>query len=97
GNPAKFIREIKAPPLDKREELLSHILEEYRAIADYHMISPNIEVSFPTIRVNNCEFNVEALTVDGTEDEVTDDFRDYVRKWGLRFYTNRPFRSVWSW
>ena len=37
------------------------------------------------------------MSISGNEDEETDDFRDYVRKWGLRFYTDRFHKSVWSW
>lgn len=95
GTPAKFIRDIK--PLSEMDckKMLNHILNEYRAIAECHGIRPKIHVAYPLVYVNRCKFNVLDLTVDGDEDRETDDFRDYVRKWGLRFYTDRPFRSVW--
>lgn len=95
GNPAKFIRKIIPPAEEEKRTLVAHILEEYRSMAAYHCITPAILLDYPIIRVNNCRFNVEALTFEGEEDEETDDFRDYVRKWGLRFYSKRPFRSVW--
>lgn len=95
GNPAKFIRAIK--PLNKKDKILkiNQIIYEYKKIAKYHGIHPRIIVRYPIIRINNCEFNVEQLTFTGKEDAETDDFRDYIRKWGLRFYSNRPFRSIW--
>lgn len=96
GNPAKFIREIK--PLKKEERVikLNQIIAEYQKIAIYHKIHPSIRVDYPIVVVNNCQFNVETLTFNGDEDTETDDFRDYVRKWGLRFYSSRPFKSVWT-
>lgn len=97
GNPAKLIKKVLPPTDEEKRALLEHILEEYRAIASYHSISPEIQVEYPIVRVNHCQFNVETLACEGQEDQETDDFRDYVRKWGLRFYTQRPFKSVWQW
>ena len=96
GNPAKFIRKIK--PIDKKSKIskVNHILSEYKKIAKYHGIDPIIKFEYPIIIVNNCEFDVEKLRFTGEEDIETDDFRDYVRKWGLRFYSKRSFKSVWK-
>lgn len=97
GNPARFIRKIK--PLNREDRILKvdQILSKYMKIAKYHGIQPVIKFKYPIITVNNCKFDVETLTFSGTEDKETDDFRDYVRKWGFRFYTDRPFKQVWSW
>ena len=96
GNPAKFIK--KVIPLSKEDKLytVNYIVSEYKKIAKYHGISPGILVNYPIICVNNCKFDVEKLEFEGNENEETDDFRDYVRKWGLRFYSDRPFRSVYE-
>ena len=94
GNPAKLIKKIT--PLDNESKLLKieHILNEYKKISKYHGIDPFIEFNYPIITVNECFFDVEKLTFAGLENEQTDDFRDYVRKWGLRYYSTRPFKSV---
>lgn len=97
GIPAKFIRKIKPVPKEERIKKVEHIIEEYKKVAAYHEIDPKITLKYPVITVNKCKFDVEELTVDGIEDEETDDFRDYVRKWGLRYFTDRPFKSVWKW
>ncbi len=96
GSPAKLIKRITPPSDLEKHALVTHILEQYQSIAEYHSIAPVIAADYPIIRVNNCQFNVETLAFEGQEDEETDDFRDYVRKWGLRFYSNRPFSSVWN-
>jgi len=97
GSPARFLKEIRPLGQDERRARVEHILAEYRAIAVYHGISPSISLDYPLITVNDCRFDVEQLVFEGSEDEETDDFRDYVRKWGLRFYSKRPFKSVWEW
>lgn len=94
GNPAKFIR--KVVPVKSKEEKISLVeamLDKYREIAEYHNISPKIRLRFPIIDVNHSWFNLETLEWEGEEDIEVDDFRDYVRKWGFRFY-GRPFKSV---
>ena len=97
GNPASLIRKIVPLTEEQKREMVAHILQEYKAISAYHSISPLVTVDYPIITVNKCRFDVENLSVAGEEDEVTDDFRDYVRKWGFRFYSKRPFKSVWQW
>lgn len=97
GSPARLIRKIEPQGKQNRCTLLAHILEEYERVSDYHSISPHVTADYPIVKVNDCSFNVETLIFDGTEDEETDDFRDYVRRWGLRFYSKRPFKSVWQW
>jgi acetyltransferase-like isoleucine patch superfamily enzyme len=96
GSPAKFIKKITPPTEQEKRALVAHILKEYRSIAEYHSVRPVIVTDYPIIQVNDCRFNVETLAFEGREDEETDDFRDYVRKWGLRFYSSRPFKSVWN-
>lgn len=94
GNPAKFIRKIV--PIKSKEEKISLVkamLDKYKEIAEYHNISPNIRLRFPIIEVNQSWFNLETLQWQGENDIEVDDFRDYVRKWGFRFY-GRPFKSV---
>jgi len=96
GNPAKFIREVVPLLKQRRIEMIDHIINQYKKIAIYHGIDPVISVLYPIIVVNGCVFNLEKLEFTGNEDEETDDFRDYIRKWGLRFYSNRPFKNVYE-
>ncbi len=94
GNPAKFVRKIT--PITNKEErisLVEKMLGKYREIAEYHGISPRTSLEYPIIKVNQSWFNVETMEWQGDEDIEVDDFRDYVRKWGFRFY-GRPFKSV---
>jgi len=94
GNPARFIKRVV--PLSTAEKIkkVDYIINEYKKISEHHNMNSPIEVKYPVITVNECVFNVENLQFSGLEDEYTDHFRDYIRKWGIRFYSDRPFRST---
>lgn len=96
GNPARFLRKVIPLSQKERKDAVSNIIEEYRKIATYHGLDPLIRGNYPIILFNKCRFDVEKLEFSGNEDIETDDFRDYMRKWGLRFYSNRPFRSAYE-
>jgi hypothetical protein len=93
GSPAKFIKDIQPLPLDMKIKKIHDIIEKYRFIAEYHGIAPQIRIEYPFIMVKEFRFNVEDFRYEGPEDTETDDLRDYMRKWGIRIYTQRPFKS----
>jgi len=94
GTPARFIKEITPLSYEERVIKLNEIIEtHYMPIAKYHGINPNIKIEYPLIELNDFRFNVETFEYWGIEDEETDDLRDYIRKWGIRIYTERPFTS----
>lgn len=94
GIPARFIKKVEAPSKEKQIELMENMLVEYRKIAAYHGINPDIKFNFPSIQINDFNVNVLTFEYSGIENEETDDFRDYIRKWGIRIYTERPFVSA---
>lgn len=96
GTPARFIKDIVPLNPIQRSEKLNEIIAKYMQIAKYHDIKPKIEVAYPFVELNEFRINVETFEYEGLEDEETDDFRDYIRKWGIRVYTERPFRSKFS-
>jgi len=93
GNPAKFVRDIVPVPVAEREGMVADIITQYTPIARFNGIKTDVIFEYPDIYFSGCRFNFNQLTVRGEENEETDDFRDYLRKWGLRFYTKRPFKS----
>ncbi|MFA7097834.1 MAG: acyltransferase [Gammaproteobacteria bacterium] len=94
GSPAKFIRDIVPMNREKREEHIYMIVKKYLGIACYHGLNPEVNIEYPFIQLNDFRVNVETFEYSGTEDKETDDFRDYIRKWGIRIYTKRPFVSL---
>jgi acetyltransferase-like isoleucine patch superfamily enzyme len=93
GAPAKFIRKLAPLTHDQRVRKMEEMIAEYRRIAAHQGISPHIRLDFPWIQVNDLRIDVEALRVEGVEDDETDNFRDFARKWGIRLYTPRGFRT----
>jgi len=94
GAPAKWIRNVV--PIKTTEEKVMKILDiitKYNEIAKHHKINPKISFKYPWIQVNEFCCNVETFEYRGTEDNETDNFRDYFRKWGIRIYTPRPFAT----
>ncbi len=93
GSPAKFIKDIPVLSIEQKIKKIEQVIESYKPIAEYHGIHPAIKIEFPFVFYNGFRINVESFEYEGTEDELTDDFRDYIRKWGIRIYTTRPFKS----
>ena len=93
GSPAKYIRNIIALKHDEKIEKLKGIIKNYLKIAAYHGLKPTIKIKYPVVHVNDFNFNVETFEYMGEESIESDDLRDYIRKWGIRIYTNRGFKS----
>lgn len=93
GSPAKFIKDIIPLSIEEKVVKTNHIIAEYRKIAQYHNLAPIIVSDFPWVTIENFRVNFETMAYEGDETVITDDFRDYIRKWGIRIYTKRPFVS----
>ena len=96
GNPARIIRQIR--PLDNVDSeimVMLALIRMYIKSCTYRNIQSNFrEVKYPIILFGNCCLNVETRSVDGKEDDYTDDLRDFLFKNGIRIYTKRPFRKL---
>jgi acetyltransferase-like isoleucine patch superfamily enzyme len=103
GNPARFLHPITPPPAGKQVELFRELVEEYGDTLRYRGLRAVIRVAETPdagpecrlrVAVNGCALNPFTLRAEGEEDEMTDDFRDFMFKRGVRFYTRRPFRAA---
>ena len=95
GSPARFIKNIKPLTYDQKIAEISRIIEDYKSKSVYRGVntSQNLTLDYPLLTFKDFTFNVETFEHSGAEDEDTDDFRDYIRKWGIRIYTDRGFKS----
>ena len=92
GNPAKFIKTLESPNRETQLVMLDSIISEFKDVLLYYDLQkPNIQTNYPNVTINNFEINVETFTYEGEEEIVTDAFRDFLRKKGIRIYTNRGF------
>ncbi|MDC1429231.1 acyltransferase [Emcibacteraceae bacterium] len=94
GSPVRFIRGIEALSDDEKVKKLDHIISSYETIAEYHGVKYTVEANFPWVKFNRFNVNTETFEYSGVEDAHSDDFRDFLRKWGIRIYTDRPFKSM---
>ncbi len=97
GSPAKFIKEIIPLTSEEKQKKIESIISSYLPIAEYHRIKPSIKIDYPKVYYKDFVFDVESFSYEGTEDDEIDDLRDYMRKWGIRIYTKRPFKSIFEW
>lgn len=97
GTPAKYLKEIIPLSIEEKEKKINDILKEYIPIANYHGVPSDFKVDFPKVYFKDFMFNCETFEYEGIEDEDSDDLRDYIRKWGIRIYTKRPFKSKFEW
>lgn len=97
GNPARLIRQVERPSQVDRGRLLEGIIEEYAEIARYHGYRGKIRWMYPHVYFDGVDINVETFEVFGEETDWTDDLRDHLRRYGIRCYTERPFKSMMDW
>ncbi len=99
GSPARQVREVQPLKMDERISKLDDIISEYKNDAEYKGQKFDIHVEYPIVKIDNFEINIENKTYKGLESLVTDDFRRFIFRYGLRFYTKRPLVNrgeTWS-
>tara|TARA_R100001377_G_C3194649_1_gene112130 strand:- start:279 stop:1127 length:849 start_codon:yes stop_codon:yes gene_type:complete len=92
GNPAKLIKKLEVPDQHAQIQILDVIINDFKDLLKHYDVKPPIlNVNFPHVTINNFKINVESFKYEGNENEVTDAFRDFLRKRGIRIYTDRGF------
>ncbi len=98
GIPAKVLRENIYPHRDKaaNREQIEKILEEYDKQAAYKELAASLRYDgdLEIVTCNGRQFDVQNMTIDGELDDVQEDFRDFLRRRGIKFFTGKPFRSI---
>lgn len=94
--PSKFIKGIIPLSEYKKIKKTEYIIEYYKKIARYQNLNPTISIDYPWVTIENFRANFEFFDFEGDESITTDDFRDCIRKWGIRIYTKRQFTSNFS-
>jgi acetyltransferase-like isoleucine patch superfamily enzyme len=92
GNPAKFIKEIKEPTIDEKIKILDNIINEFIELMSYYSVSKfKIYADYPYITINDLILDIKNFTFKGTHDQVTDAFRDFIRRYGIRIFAPQGF------
>ena len=92
GTPAKLLRTVQEPSLADKVELLQKIIEEFELLMSYYEIDKcHIEATYPILRINNLTIDLDRLSYEGEHDPVTNAFRDFLRRYGIRIYAPQGF------
>lgn len=98
GMPIKIIKENVYPKrdLEANAAKVAEIFEAYHLLSAYKGFKVNLsyDIATETIHCNGRAFNTKSMTVDGELDSYQEDFRDYLRRRGIKFFTGLPFVSI---
>ena len=85
------MREIVEPTLEERKEMFYRMIDDWYDLANFKGFRYTYDENYPYISINDFTIDIETQTYMGEEDEVTDKFRDFLRHYGVRIYTDRGF------
>ena len=106
GIPCKILRENMYPKaLDVFEikKLLDPILDRWYSILLPHkgivgdiFLKYDVSENRICLQQENLEtyFNIDNKTIEGYENEISEDLRDFLRRNGIKFYNGKPFKSI---
>jgi len=106
GTPCKVLRENFYPKKLSTQELtdlINPILDYWKnTLAPNKNITTVTELKFVSKSKlvilhqgdNITYYNVEDKTIEGYNNEVTEDLRDFLRRRGIKIYTGKPFKSI---
>ena len=93
GSPAKLIKTIVEPTLEEKVQMLDGLVRDFKDLMSYYDI-PEFTIShdYPTLYINNLEINLKDFSYNGIHDDITDAFRDFARRYGIRVYAPQGYR-----
>tara|TARA_R110002020_G_scaffold222199_1_gene430656 strand:- start:2389 stop:3258 length:870 start_codon:yes stop_codon:yes gene_type:complete len=110
GSPCKVIKENCYPKeLDKIEKktLVFNILRDWKKLHKYKggfdcFLEYNenwdyiklVQFDYSPNNGQETIFDLKNRTISGGEDEVSEDLRDYLRRRGIKIFTDKPFKSI---
>jgi len=92
GAPTKLVKMIEEPSLEEKHKMFIEIEKEFKELISYYQIDNfTFELNFPFIKVNNLIINTENISYTGEHDIVSDAFRDFLRRYGIRLFAPHGF------
>ena len=92
GAPAKLVKMIEEPSLEEKYTIFAKIEKDFRELISYYQVDNfTFELDFPFIKVNNLTIDTEKITYTGEHDTVSDAFRDFLRRYGIRLFAPQGF------
>jgi acetyltransferase-like isoleucine patch superfamily enzyme len=95
GNPVKFLRKIEKPTQLEKEEFIKNLVLDFKNFIDNYKLKVNIEIKYPLLILDGIiTFDVEKKICFGIECPMSDLFRDHLRRYGIKIYTERQFGNI---
>lgn len=106
GTPCKVLKTDCYPrilPIEEKTEIIKNILNEY-----YFSLVPHKQInSITNLRYdinkdvielfqgdNVTLYYIDERIIEGYNNDVSEDLRDYLRRRGIKYYTGKPFKSI---
>jgi len=103
GSPCKVIKENAYPRKMRDSEIqkmIEDILSDWEILCEHKGITRTIKTKYKKgkIYLNQSHFetiyNIDERTIEGYTNDVSEDLRDYLRRRGIKIYTDRFFKSI---
>lgn len=92
GAPAKLVKTVEEPTLEEKHKIFTQIEKEFRELLSHYKVDNFVlKVDYPFIKVNGLTINTEKVTYTGKHDIVSDAFRDFLRRYGIRLFAPHGF------
>ncbi len=93
GSPAKLIKHITEPSYEEKCHMLEDLISDFKKLMTYYDVPEfSINAEYPYLYINQLQINVEDFSYTGNHDAITDAFRDFARRYGIRVYVPHGFK-----
>jgi hypothetical protein len=106
GTPCKVLRNNCYPrtlSADEKLQLINDILNEwYTTLVPYKKIKSVTNLRYDIVadvielyqNDDVTKYYIDKRTIEGYNNDVSEDLRDYLRRRGIKYYTGKPFKSI---
>ena len=93
GSPAKLIKHVTQPTFEEKLQMMQGLISDFKDLMAYYEVPNfNINAQYPYLYLNDLQINVDDFSYTGVHDVVTDAFRDFARRYGIRIYVPHGFK-----
>lgn len=101
GTPCKVLKENVYPKqlsFEEKNNILTNIVGDYTTLLKYKKLDAKVYLKDGNIVLDRLKgitiFNPMTKTINGVEDNISEDLRDYLRRRGIKIFTSNPFKSI---
>ena len=101
GSPCKVIKKNYYPKQlspDKKLNIIDNIVKDYKRLAEYKSLAVDLEFTEEVIILTHSDgdtvYNLKNRIMSGRINDISEDFRDYLRRRGIKIFTKNNFKSI---